>query len=140
MNPVTNQDIAITEKRFVDELRKNGNTTVQTKFEYAWLLINSTDTKDIKRGIGYMEDLTKIPDRRRECLFFVAMGNKNIGELSKARLYATELLKEEPNNQQALKLLQEIENKFKKDATIGLTIAGVVVAAGAVILAATLRK
>ena len=58
--------------------------------------------------------------RRRECLFYLAIGNYKIGEFRSGLKYINELLALEPNNRQAIELKEKIESKitngtFKKD-------------------------
>lgn len=55
--------------------------------------------------------MQKYPARRRECLFYLALGNYKLGEFKSALKYVNELLASEPNNQQAHQLKAKIEEK-----------------------------
>lgn len=52
------------------------------------------------------------PDRKRECLFYLASVNYKVGEYRKALGHINELLASEPNNPQALELKEKIEKKL----------------------------
>lgn len=52
------------------------------------------------------------PNRKRECLFYLASANYKVGEYRKALTRINELLISEPNNPQALELKDKIEKKL----------------------------
>ncbi|GKT93340.1 mitochondria fission 1 protein [Colletotrichum tofieldiae] len=80
---------------------------VQTKFNYAW--------------------------RRRECLYYLALGNYKLGNYGEARRYNDLLLEKEPANLQASNLRQLVDDKVAKEGLMGVAIiSGVAVAAGVV--------
>ncbi|KAF3355110.1 Peptidyl-prolyl cis-trans isomerase pin4 [Verticillium dahliae VDG1] len=82
---------------------------VQTKFNYAWGL------------------------RRRECLYYLALGNYKLGNYGEARRYNDLLLEKEPANLQASNLRQLVDDKVAKEGLMGVAIvSGVAVAAGVV--------
>lgn len=54
------------------------------------------------------------PERRRECLYYLAIGHYKIGNLSDAKKFNTELLRHEPRNEQALDLERRIDEKVSK--------------------------
>jgi fission 1 protein len=58
-----------------------------------------------------IEIYTDAPERRRECLYFLAIGNFKISNYSEARRFNDQLLKLEPRNDQALTLKQLIDEK-----------------------------
>lgn len=103
------------------------------------------------------------PERRRECLYYLAIGHYKIGNLSDAKKFNSELLRHEPKNEQALDLERRIDEKVSKgkvcslddddddciyhsnpmsvsEGTIGLAIVGGVVTLGAAILTAILKR
>lgn len=73
------------------------------------------------------------PDRRRECLYYLALGNYKLGNYAEARRYNDSLIELEPNNLQAQSLSQLIEDKVNKEGLVGMAIVGgLAVAAGVV--------
>jgi mitochondrial fission 1 protein len=73
------------------------------------------------------------PERRRECLYYLALGNYKLGNYGEARRYNDLLLEREPANMQALDLRTLIDDKVAKEGLMGLAIiTGVTVAAGVV--------
>jgi fission 1 protein len=56
-----------------------------------------------------------------------------------AKKYCDELIKSEPNNQQALSLRQLIDDKVRTEGLIGLGIVGGGVALGAILIGAIVR-
>ncbi|KAL3955347.1 hypothetical protein ACCO45_010910 [Purpureocillium lilacinum] len=94
---------------------------VQTKFNYAWGLVKSNSRHDQQLG------------RRRECLYYLALGNYKLGNYGEARRYNDLLLDREPANLQASDLRQLIDAKVAKEGLMGVAIlSGVGIAAGVV--------
>ena len=58
-----------------------------------------------------IEIYTDAAERRRECLYFLAIGNFKIKNYSEARRFNDQLLKHEPRNDQAIALKQMIDEK-----------------------------
>lgn len=54
------------------------------------------------------------PNRARECLYYLAVGNYRLREYSKASEYAKSLLELEPTNLQAKSLLALIESRSRR--------------------------
>ena len=72
-------------------------------------------------------------ERRRECLYYLALGNYKLGNYAEARRYNELLLEKEPGNLQSQSLQALIEDKVSKEGMYGLAIAGgMAVAAGIV--------
>jgi fission 1 protein len=65
-------------------------------------------SKSLKKIV---EIYTDAPERRRECLYFLAIGNFKIKNYSEARRFNDQLLKVEPRNDQATSLKQMIDDK-----------------------------
>ena len=73
------------------------------------------------------------PERRRECLFYLALGNFKLGNYAEARKFNDRLLDHEPSNLQAGSLKGLIDDKVAKDGLMGVAIvSGVAIAAGVV--------
>lgn len=100
--------------------------------------------------------MSEYPDRKRECLLFLAMANYKIAEYRKALTHIKELIAAEPNNQQALALKEKIDAKLSTgnielasslsfnicilDGIIGMALVGGVAAATVGILIAAFRS
>lgn len=73
------------------------------------------------------------PDRRRECLYYLALGNYKLGNYAEAKRYNDSLLEIEPGNLQSQSLSQLIEDRVAKEGLVGVAIVGgLAVAAGVV--------
>lgn len=73
------------------------------------------------------------PERRRECLYYLALGNYKLGNYADARRYNELLLGLEPANLQAGSLKGLIDDKVNKEGLMGAAIVGgLAVAAGVV--------
>ncbi|KAJ8663217.1 hypothetical protein O0I10_001394 [Lichtheimia ornata] len=136
--PLTPAELDVLRKQY---LKEGEYVTIQTKFNYAWSLIRSADNRQVQEGIQLLTEIyMDSPERRRECLYYLAIGHYKIGNLSDAKKFNTELLRHEPRNEQALDLERRIDEKVSKEGTIGLAIVGGVVTLGAAILTAILKK
>jgi len=73
------------------------------------------------------------PERRRECLYYLALGNYKLGNYADARKYNELLLGLEPENLQAGSLKGLIDDKVAKEGMMGVAIVGgLAIAAGLV--------
>ncbi|XP_028285097.1 mitochondrial fission 1 protein [Parambassis ranga] len=122
---VAPEDLLKFEKKYNSELVKGG-VSKETKFEYAWCLIRSKYSEDIKKGIVLLEELVQksSKDDSRDFLFYLAVANYRLKEYEKALKYIRTLLKNEPGNKQALELEKLIEKALKKDGLVGMAIVG----------------
>ncbi|KAI4287073.1 MAG: hypothetical protein L6R35_003672 [Caloplaca aegaea] len=125
---------------------------VQTKFNYAWVrhslterkkkshrsvlqgLIKSSSRNEQQEGVRLLSDIFRnSPERRRECLYYLALGNYKLGNYAEARRYNDLLLDHEPGNLQASSLRGLIDDKVAKEGLMGVAIlSGVAIAAGVV--------
>ncbi|KAJ0117943.1 hypothetical protein N8I77_000422 [Diaporthe amygdali] len=107
---------------------------VQTKFNYAWGLVKSNRRDDQQLGVMLLSEIFRTsPERRRECLFYLALGNYKLGNYADARRYNDLLLQKEPANMQANDLSTLIDDKVAKEGLMGVAIvSGLAVAAGVV--------
>lgn len=138
-----------------DQYEKEGEYVgVQTKFNYAWVifrtekpctyqvvkltqiqgLIKSSSRADQQEGVRLLSEIFKTAsERRRECLYYLALGNYKLGNYAEARRYNDALLENEPGNLQAASLKQLIDDKVQKEGLVGVAIVGgIAVAAGVV--------
>ncbi|KAI9684335.1 MAG: mitochondrial membrane protein [Trizodia sp. TS-e1964] len=107
---------------------------VQTKFNYAWGLIKSQHRHDQQTGVRLLSDIFRTSlERRRECLYYLALGNYKLGSYAEARRYNDLLLEKEPANLQASSLRGLIDDKVAKEGLMGVAIlSGVAIAVGVV--------
>merc|ERR1711964_566893 len=107
------------------QYEKEGDyVVVQTKFNYAWGLIKSQKREEQQLGVQLLSDIFKTtPERRRECLYYLALGNYKLGNYAEARRYNDLLLEKEPGNLQAGSLRQLIDDKVSKEG-LGIAIVG----------------
>ncbi|KAJ2551499.1 mitochondrial membrane protein [Coemansia sp. RSA 1933] len=123
---LTDEEILVLQRHFE---REQPNVRVQTRFNYAWGLTKGSKKQQHKLGIEMMHEIyDKYPERRRECMYYLAMGYYRTGEYSNARVHVERLLALEPNNKQARDLRQRIEDKMTREGLIGLAMTGGVVA------------
>ncbi|XP_013885056.1 mitochondrial fission 1 protein [Austrofundulus limnaeus] len=122
---VAPEDLIKFEKKYNSELVK-GTVSKETKFEYAWCLIRSKYSEDIKKGIVLLEELVhkSSKDDSRDFLFYLSVANYRLKEYEKALKYIRTLLRNEPGNKQALELEKLIENALRKDGLVGMAIVG----------------
>ncbi|KAJ4390584.1 mitochondrial membrane protein [Gnomoniopsis smithogilvyi] len=107
---------------------------VQTKFNFAWGLVKSTRRDDQQLGVVLLSEIFRTsPERRRECLYYLALGNFKLGNYAEARRYNDLLLQKEPANLQASNLRTLIDDKVAKEGLMGVAIvSGLAVAAGVI--------
>lgn len=107
--------------------------TLQTKFNFAWGLIKSNTREDQQQGVLLLSDIFRSsPDRRRECLYYLALGNYKLGNYAEAKRYNDGLLDIEGGNMQAESLRGLIEDKVAREGMVGVAIVGGLAAAAAV--------
>jgi len=118
----------------------DGEATTQTKFNYAWGLIKSRRTTDQQLGVRLLTEIyNDIPERRRECLYYLALGNYKLGNYKDAKGYNDILIDKEPKNLQAQSLKNLIEQKVKSEGMTGMLITGGIVAVGALIIGSLVK-
>ncbi|KAI1304556.1 mitochondria fission 1 protein [Xylaria venustula] len=107
---------------------------VQTKFNYAWGLVKSNSRNNQQTGVRLLSEIFRVaPERRRECLYYLALGNYKLGNYGEARRYNDLLLEKEPANLQAADLRRLIDEKVTREGLVGVAIiSGVAIAAGVV--------
>ena len=95
-------------------------------------LIKSSSRADQQEGVRLLTDIFRTsPDRRRECLYYLGLGNWKLGNYAEARKYNDLLLDLEPQNLQATSLKDLIDDKVARDGMIGAAlVGGLAIAAG----------
>ena len=107
-------------------------------------LVKSDIRSDQHLGVMLLSEIFRTsPERRRECLYYLALGNYKLGNYGEARRYNDLLVEKEPANLQASNLRQLIDDKVAKEGLMGVAIVtGVAVAAGAIgaVLMSNMRR
>ncbi|SCU92424.1 LAMI_0E10330g1_1 [Lachancea mirantina] len=115
--------------------------SVQSRFNYAWGLIKSSERDDQRLGVKILTDIYKESSmRRRECLYYLTIGCYKLGEYSTAKRYSDALCSHEPHNLQARTLRNMVENKIQNESIKGIVIASGVVAAAATVAGILFRS
>ncbi|KAF3918594.1 hypothetical protein AA313_de0202321 [Arthrobotrys entomopaga] len=95
--------------------REGQYVSIQTKFNYAWGLIKSDQAAEQRYGVKLLTEIFRdAPERRRECLYYLALGNYKLGNYTEARRYNDLLLEKEDQNMQAMSLKGLIEDRVAK--------------------------
>lgn len=90
--PLSAAELQVLQDQFELEAA-SGHITTQTKFNYAWALIKSTQRSQMLQGIAlltgtpapYPEIYRAEPPRRRECLYYLALGHYKLSNLDEAK-------------------------------------------------------
>ncbi|KAI0704307.1 mitochondrial fission 1 protein [Cytidiella melzeri] len=117
------------------------HVTIQTKFNYAWGLVKSPLREHQVEGVKILQEIYRAePGRRRECLYYLALGHYKMGNYEEANKFNSLLLDKEPTNMQAQSLASLIEKKVTRDGYIGMAMVGGVAAVSALVAAALIRR
>ncbi|THG97242.1 hypothetical protein EW026_g4715 [Hermanssonia centrifuga] len=115
--------------------------TVQTKFNYAWGLVKSPMREHQVEGVRLLQEIYRSePTRRRECLYYLALGHYKMGNYEEAKKFNSLLMDKEPSNMQAQSLATLIDKKVTQEGYIGMALTGGVVAVGAILVAGIIRR
>lgn len=122
---VSVEDIELYEKAFKKQSAE-GEVDLDTKFRYAWCLVHSKDSKDVKRSLVLLEELFKAGNEqtKRDSLFYLAVAQTKLKDYVLAKKYIKAFLSVEPANVQAQHLNDYIEKRLKKDGIAGMAIFG----------------
>ncbi|KAG8861449.1 mitochondrial membrane protein [Tulasnella sp. 330] len=112
------------------------HATTQTKFNYAWGLIKSPGKDNHVEGVRLLQEIYRAePQRRRECLYYLALGHYKMGNLDDARKFNRMLIDKEPTNLQAKSLESLIDEATTRDGYIGMALVGGAAAIGTLLIA-----
>ncbi|XP_041971081.1 mitochondrial fission 1 protein [Aricia agestis] len=122
---VSLEDLRKFEKIYHEQLMNLNEVNPKAQFEYAWCLVRSKHSVDIRKGIMLLKELSlRHPEGKRDYLFYLAVGNARIKEYNKALHYVKTFLEIEPANQQVLALERQINKRVEKEGIKGIAIAG----------------
>ncbi|KAF8074893.1 hypothetical protein FPV67DRAFT_1475349 [Lyophyllum atratum] len=117
------------------------HVTVQTKFNYAWGLVKSPMREHQVEGVRLLQEIYRAePTRRRECLYYLALGHYKMGNFEEAKRFNGLLMEKEPTNLQAQSLGQLIDKGVAREGYIGMALAGGAAALGTILLASLVRR
>ncbi|KZT65629.1 mitochondrial fission 1 protein [Daedalea quercina L-15889] len=117
------------------------HVTIQTKFNYAWGLVKSPVREHQVEGVRLLQEIYRAePTRRRECLYYLALGYYKMGNYEEARRFNSLLMEKEPSNLQAQSLAHLIDERVTKEGYIGMALAGGAAAIGAILLTSLIRR
>ncbi|XP_014473838.1 PREDICTED: mitochondrial fission 1 protein [Dinoponera quadriceps] len=125
---VSAEDLKKFERLYHEQLYSE-DVSQKAQFEYAWCLVRSKYSADIRKGILLLEDLysKQSGSEWRDCLYYLAIGNARIKEYTKALSYVRAFLQVEPQNTQVQQLQTLIRKKMEKEGLLGMAVAGGVI-------------
>ena len=119
----------------------SGHITTQTQYNYPWAQSKRTPRHHNLQGGAHLTDIYRTdPPRRRECLYYLALGHYKLSNFDEAKRFNALLLEREPNNSQAQSLHALIEQGIAKEGYIGMALLGGAVTVTGVVLTALLRR
>jgi len=137
---LTFDELEVLRRQYEKEL-ESPYVSVQTKFNLAWGLVKSPRREDQLEGVKLLQEIYRAePARRRECLYYLALGHYKMGNYDDAKKFNTLLLEKEPTNLQAQSLDGLIQERITKEGYIGMAIAGGVAALGTLLVAGLIRR
>ncbi|ETW78982.1 hypothetical protein HETIRDRAFT_387189 [Heterobasidion irregulare TC 32-1] len=137
---LTYDELKVLKIQYEKELSQD-HVTVQTKFNYAWALVKSPLREQQVEGVRLLQEIYRAePSRRRECLYYLALGHYKMGNFEEARNFNALLLDKEPTNMQAHSLGVLIDNGVKRESYIGMALVGGAAALGTLIVANLIRR
>ncbi|KAG2157829.1 uncharacterized protein EDB93DRAFT_1200470 [Suillus bovinus] len=133
-------EIEVLRLQYEKELAQS-HITVQTKFNYAWGLVKSPVRENQVEGVRLLQEIYRTePSRRRECLYYLALGYYKMGNFTDARSFNDLLLSREPTNLQAQSLASLIDKGVAREGYVGMALAGGVAAVGTLLIAGLIRR
>ncbi|KAG1760141.1 hypothetical protein CY34DRAFT_809899 [Suillus luteus UH-Slu-Lm8-n1] len=133
-------EIEVLRLQYEKELAQS-HITVQTKFNYAWGLVKSPVREHQVEGVRLLQEIYRTePSRRRECLYYLALGYYKMGNFTDARSFNDLLLSREPTNLQAQSLASLIDKGVAREGYVGMALAGGVAAVGTLLIAGLIRR
>ncbi|KAI9230541.1 MAG: mitochondria fission 1 protein [Piptocephalis tieghemiana] len=135
---LTPAELAVLRRQYEREQPK---PSAQTCFNYAWGLVKSNKRQDQLQGVQLLSQVWKDqPERARECLYYLALGQHKLGAHHEARKYNDALLNLEPENRQAQELRSLIDYRVMRDGLVGMGIVGGLALGAGILIAQFLRR
>ncbi|KAI0923823.1 mitochondrial membrane protein, variant 2 [Taiwanofungus camphoratus] len=117
------------------------HVTVQSKFNYAWGLVKSPMRDHQVEGVRLLQEIYRAePTRRRECLYYLALGHYKMGNYEEAKKFNSLLMEKEPTNMQAQSLATLIDQRVTREGYIGMALVGGAAALGTLLVASVIRR
>jgi len=122
---VTPDDLHKFEQKY-NEHSVRGPVPKQVQFEYAWCLVRSGDSADVRKGVILLQDIYSkgSEEEKRDYIYYLALGHTKLKEYQKAKKFIDAILYKEPNNGQALELKALVDDKLVKDGLLGIALVG----------------
>ncbi|KAF8159686.1 hypothetical protein B0H34DRAFT_413673 [Crassisporium funariophilum] len=137
---LTYDELDVLRTQYLKEVAQD-YVTNQTKFNFAWGLVKSPMREHQVEGVRLLQDIYRAePQRRRECLYYLALGHYKLGNFEEARRFNGLLTEKEPTNLQAQSLKQLIDRGVAREGYIGMALVGGAAAVGTLILAGLIRR
>lgn len=81
-------ELKILEESYKRAAASRSKVPSQIKFNYAWGLVRSKSKQDKEKGIELFEDIyDEDLERRRECIYYLALAHYRLGNLTQSRLF-----------------------------------------------------
>jgi fission 1 protein len=133
-------ELEVLRVQYQKELAQN-HVTIQTKFNYSWGLVKSPIRDHQVEGVRLLQEIYRAePARRRECLYYLALGHYKMGNFEEARKFNALLIEKEPTNLQAQSLGQLIDRGVAREGYIGMALVGGAAAVGTLLIAGLIRR
>lgn len=96
-------------------------------------VVRSNVKSNQRQGLGLLNGLALLftveiykdtPTRRRECLYYLSLGEYKLGNYHQAKDYVSSLLAVEPGNTQAQTLRDRVNDKITQDGLFGMALVG----------------
>uniref|UniRef100_A0A0X3PC06 Mitochondria fission 1 protein n=1 Tax=Schistocephalus solidus TaxID=70667 RepID=A0A0X3PC06_SCHSO len=107
--------------------KESGIENYDTQFMYALELLKTKSKEALLTAITLLESGFKRssqPDRRRECLYLIAIAHTKLGDYEKAIQCCKSLIEVNPEDHQAVELREEIERRTRRDGLTGIAVIG----------------
>ncbi|KAF8494753.1 hypothetical protein BU17DRAFT_78506 [Hysterangium stoloniferum] len=138
--PISYDELEVLRLQYRKEVAQS-QLSVQTKFLYAWGLVKSPKKHEQEEGVQLLREVYREDaSRRRDCLYYLAVGYYKMKNYEEARKFIALLLEKEPTNMQARSLELLIDKAVSRDGYIGMALVGAVAAVGTLLIAGLVRR
>ncbi|BHF72996.1 Mitochondrial fission 1 protein [Sparganum proliferum] len=103
--------------------KESGIENYDTQFMYALELLKTKSKEALLTAISGFKRSSR-PDRRRECLYLIAIAHTKLCDYEKALQCCKSLIEVNPEDHQAVELKDEIERRTRRDGLTGLALIG----------------